>query len=241
MTAWGWSKWRKHRVLVRTAKLRRHLPSTRWLGNRTFQSLLKKHRVVILKPAAKSGGFGVMKVASVDKHRISVHSDRAIRMIKGRSAIASFIKRTAARHYLVQKRIELATVNGCPFDLRVMVQRRRGGPWNVTGMVAKLAGRGYIITNVARSRGRVLTVSQALTRSGFRNSRAIRRKIRGISLLTAQKLSHAYPSLRTIGLDIGIDLNGKVWIIEANFRPMISLFRKLKNRSMYQAILRYTR
>ena len=59
----------------------------------------------------------------------------------------------------------LATKNGRPFDLRVMVQRHPNAHWQVTGMLAKVAGKGFIVTNIRRSGGKVVTVENAIRHS----------------------------------------------------------------------------
>jgi len=40
---------------------------------------------------------------------------------------------------------------------------------------------------------------------------------------------------------MGLDRNGRVWIIEANFKPMKRLFLKLKDKSMYRKIVAYSK
>nr|WP_245552991.1 YheC/YheD family protein [Brevibacillus massiliensis] len=144
-----------------------------------------------------------------------------------------------SRPCLIQRRIHLAEVNGRPFDVRVMVQRPAGSAWKVTGKLAKVAGPGFIITNTARSRGRVLPLHTALNHSSVKspNPAQLAKKIDRISLRSAAQLQSGYRWLSMVGMDVGVDKQGNVWIIEANFSPALSLFRKLKDKSMYWTIL----
>ena len=48
-----------------------------------------------------------------------------------------------------------------------MVQRHPNSEWQVTGMLAKVAGKGFIVTNIRRSGGKVVTVENALEHSDF--------------------------------------------------------------------------
>ncbi|MDR7314316.1 YheC/YheD family protein [Brevibacillus nitrificans] len=57
------------------------------------------------------------------------------------------------------------------------------------------------------------------------------------SLPIVQPVGHT--SQNVFGFDMGIDSNGKVWIIEANLRPDITLFLKLKDKGMYLTIVSY--
>jgi D-alanine-D-alanine ligase-like ATP-grasp enzyme len=38
---------------------------------------------------------------------------------------------------------------------------------------------------------------------------------------------------------MGLDQNGHIWIIEANRSPMMSHFRKIKDKTMYHRIVEY--
>ncbi|MDI4649689.1 hypothetical protein KB449_32475 [Cohnella sp. F6_2S_P_1] len=59
-------------------------------------------------------------------------------------------KEGKGRGYIVQRRLQLARIQRKPFDIRVMVQRKKGhsSNWNTTGSYAKVAARGYLVTNV---------------------------------------------------------------------------------------------
>ncbi len=45
-----------------------------------------------------------------------------------------------------------------------------------------------------------------------------------------------YKVSRKIGIDVGVDAEGKLWMIEANTGPGWTLFEKLEDRSMYNRI-----
>jgi D-alanine-D-alanine ligase-like ATP-grasp enzyme len=133
-------------------------------------------------------------------------------------------------------------VNGRPFDIRVVVQRRRhSGRWKVTGKVAKVAGNGYIVTNISRSKGTVLPVKTAISKSslGGLSADSLLSRIKRVAILAAERLRKIYPDQRIYGMDIGLDHRGDVWIIEANRRPILSHFLKLKDKTMYRRIQAY--
>lgn len=66
-------------------------------------------------------------------------------------------------------------------------------------------------------------------------------KICTISLRVAKQLNHSEPGLCIVGLDVGLDIRGKVWIIEANHRPEIAPFLLFKDKTMYRKIMYYKR
>lgn len=243
MVKMSMSKWSKYKVLKKSNGLVPHLPETSWMKESSFWRLLNKYGELILKPAASSGGHGVLLVTSLGKLKYEVQDGSRKKRIHGKTNLLAYVKKRTTTSYIVQRRISLASVNRCPYDLRVMVQRRPKSSWQVTGKLAKVAGKGFIITNMRRSNGRILPVQTAINRSVLKriSTRNLLSTIDRVALSTAEQLKRYYPSIRTIGIDMGLDVKGKVWIIEANFAPMNALFLKLKDKTMYRKIMSYSR
>ncbi|TLS49029.1 hypothetical protein FE782_27525 [Paenibacillus antri] len=237
------SKYWKHRAMMKSAALAPSLPETRRLGREAFRSMLDRHRHVIVKPVGAWGGDGVVSVSAEGDRGYEVRSGKSRKTFDGTdSAYAYLRKLSKGRSHIVQQRIPLATVNGKPFDLRVMVQRKKGSPWVVTGKLAKVAGAGFLITNVRRSGGKVISYPDAFRRSNIRGASMTEteRRIDALAVAAAEQLERYYP-VRICGLDVGLDDKGGVWIIEANFTPYNGLFLKLKDRSMYRRIMAYAK
>ena len=222
MSAINAGKWKKYKILQGSAELASTLPETQWFTEHALWDFIGKYGSVILKPSGGGGGAGVMRVTAQRNNLYEVHAGNKQTVCKGQAATLTFVKQRMNRPYLVQRRILLATVNNRPFDLRVVVQRHGDSPWQVTGKLAKVAGKGFIVTNVGRSNGTVLTVRQAIQQSQLHpfSAQEMISRVERIALLAAVYLSREYPEIRMIGLDMGFDQKGNVWIIEANFRPM---------------------
>ncbi len=231
-------KWTKHKILLKEVTLANYLPETQLLRKGTFHKLLSKYGEVIVKPCLSFHGKGVTQVTTVEDDNFSIHFGYKKKILKSAQEAYDFLRESyysRRKKYIVQQKISLATINNCPFDIRVMVQRKKeSNQWQVTGKLAKVAARGFIITNVAQA---VLPVEEAIERSKLNFSTPeLLAEIDQVSLLTANHLLKYYSTRRTIGLDIGIDINGKVWIIEANLKPDILMFKLLEDRSSYKMI-----
>jgi hypothetical protein len=227
-------------VMRRDARLHASLPETAVFSDDRFDALIRRYGSVILKPTYGSGGAGVMKATKLGHRKFIIRAGRRRIVCAGRQAAVTCLKRLAGgKPYVVQRYIPLASIAGRPLDFRVMVQRKHRGRWTVTGKVAKVAGAGHIITNVARSHGYVLPARTALSRSGLhKKAPAILARMNTIGLRAATQLGRAY-GFRTIGFDMAVGRHGGTWILESNSRPALSLFCKLKDRSQYRRILRY--
>lgn len=243
---------KKHRLLAGSG-VRSAVPAARRFGRSALDAMLDRHRSVVIKPTGGSGGKGIRFVTALGDGRYRVRSGARAQVIRGRDALYRHLRgKAGGRRHLIQRKIPLATVDGRPFDVRVMVQRQRrgngksgggnGSGWRVTAKLVRVAGPGYLITNTARSGGRVLPFSAALRRSNIRTGAGgLEGRINRLSLRAVRSLHAHCRALHTVGLDIGVDRSGRPWIIEANFTPSKSLFKRLKDQTLYRRILRYTR
>lgn len=232
------SKWTKYKLLRKSKKLQAFLPETDWLSESSFWRMLTKYGQIILKPTGSYGGNGVIRVKTVGSSSYEVQDGAKRRTYTKLDEINAFVKKKANKNYIVQQRIRLATKNGRPFDMRVMVQRHTKSSWQVTGMLAKVAGKGFIVTNIRMSGGRVVTVENAIRGSELKDmqSSELLAQLHAVALRSADQLGPSYRWVKTMGIDMAFDKQGHVWIIEVNFAPMLELFLKLPNKATYRTI-----
>ncbi|RRJ63304.1 hypothetical protein EHV15_10510 [Paenibacillus oralis] len=239
------NKWIKYEFMKRDASLAPYLPETKRMNRPSFWSLLKKHRHVMVKPVWGSRGRGVIQVSDLGNGRYAVHYENRAQVIQGRENTYRYIQKImGSASYMVQRRITRPTINNRPFDMRVIVQRKKSSSqWVVTGKLIKVAGKGYIVSNNTRSKGTLLKFRPGLQRSSIRHlpASALESKINKVSLLSVRRLKALFPEHRIYGLDVATDPGGRVSIIEANLYPAMSHFRKLKDAALYRRILAYKR
>ncbi|MCZ8515781.1 YheC/YheD family protein [Paenibacillus filicis] len=237
------NKWLKYKLLRNYKPLASHVPETKRMTRDALWRLVRKYTHVIIKPVWGSRGRGVIQISSLGNNHYAVHYENVRTTIHGKEQTYRYIKGIiGSTSYMVQRRISRPTIGGRPFDLRVIIQRKRNSAaWVVTGKVAKVAGRGYIVSNNGRSKGTLLPVPTALHHSTIRHHSAMNllSKIHRVSIRSSKHLASYFPGHRIYGLDVGVDINGKVWIIEANLYPSMSHFLKLKDRTMYRRIMSY--
>lgn len=241
-----WGKMKKHGILVKgNDTIRAALPTSRTFSREALDAMLDRYKSVVIKPTGGSGGKGVLFVTSEGSGVYHVRAGANTRHIRGRDALYRHIRGMTKRRLLIQRKIPLATVGGRPFDVRVMVQRKRSGKsgWQVTGKLVRIAGPGYRITNTARSGGRVTTYTAAMQKADVTgiSSAALAKRINRLCLSAVRRLHSHCRTLHTVGLDIGVDKAGNPWIIEANFTPNKALFKRLKNKDPYRRIMSYTK
>ncbi|WP_170109603.1 YheC/YheD family protein [Melghirimyces profundicolus] len=240
------TKWTRYLLLVGNEGIKDALPHTVPYSTKAFRSFLEKYGEVIVKREVGCRGYGMMKVTKKGEEQYILHYNRKRRTFGDlRLLIRQMEKRMQGRKYLVQEYIDLASVDGRPFDLRVMVQRKAGEPWRVTGSYAKLAQKGWFNTNLATG-GIVLPTRKALLLAGLKEKapEVILDEIEGLAIKIAKQLDEKFKRQTIWGMDMGLDKTGKVYLIEMNRAPGIKGFRKLNNPRVYtriQSIIRHNR
>ncbi|MCL7749472.1 YheC/YheD family protein [Halalkalibacter alkaliphilus] len=239
----GKNKYVRYLLLKESERLIPHLPETIRFSEKGLWNMLSKYKNVILKPVVGQRGKGIIKVSSKDSEAYEIHSELEKTLITGKNETYEYLlTKIGDQPYMIQYRIALAEINACPIDLRVMVQRKTTeDPWKVTGKAVKVAGSGYIVTNNERSNGTILSVEEAMQKLSInkRTKRRIIKKINQVTIHAAEVLTQSMPDHRVFGFDIGIDNSNHIWIIEANRSPMVAHFKKLKDQTQYERIMRY--
>ncbi|MCA1011492.1 YheC/YheD family protein [Halobacillus halophilus] len=236
------SKWKKYKLMRKEKNLSAHLPETHLLNEESFNTMIDKYGTVMIKPSRGYQGKGVIQVSCIEWEVYEFHSLYKKYLVEGKDHAFEHIRDQycSNKPYIVQQRIPLAQINGCPYDIRVMTQRlKNSDTWVVTGTLAKVAAENFVITNYPQ---KIIPLEEALERSmDSRETEITRSEIERICIAIAEQIGPYYENSRTFGFDIGLDQEGKVWIIEANLKPGISMFKNLKDLSMYEKIKKYKR
>ncbi|MFC4775846.1 YheC/YheD family protein [Paenibacillus sp. GCM10023252] len=240
-------KWTKTKVMVRSKLLKDATPETQPLTKDGLRRMLGKYGMVYVKPGYGSQGRGVTRVmkqsAGIGRRAGYVYQvgERALSFSSFEGLYQSLSKTTRKESHIVQRGIHLLKHRGRPFDIRVMVQQRPRGGWEVTGMIGRAAHPRKIVTNGSQG-GTIYEVRQLLKDHAAPAKRAaLQGKMNRLGLATIRQLHAAYPGIREIGLDLAIDRRLKPWILEANTKPDPCPFAIIRDQTMLRRIVRYGR
>ncbi|MUT68367.1 YheC/YheD family protein [Paenibacillus sp. NEAU-GSW1] len=232
-------KWLQYRILRKGSSLARQLPETQLLKKNALSKMLHQYESVVLKPRDGSYGRDIVFIKRNGANAYRIQNENNAVNVRDTDKLLKWLrkKNKGLRGYIVQRRLQLAQIQHKPFDIRIMAQRKKGSAsaWNVTGSYAKVAAKGYLVTNVT---SRPIPVLEALNLARIEDP-SLLVKAERIALLAAKRLGESYPKLRQIGFDIGIDRERRIWIIEGNYKPDLRPFRRMKDSSMHRRILWY--
>lgn len=239
------NKWAKYVFMKQSPTIAPYLPETKKMSRQSFWSLLERYRHVMVKPVWGSRGRGVIQVSDLGNDKYAIHYENRETVILGRENTYRLIARKiGSASYMVQQRITRPTIHKRPFDMRVIVQRKKHSPrWVVTAKLIKVAGRGYIVSNNTRSHGKLLQFKRGIRRSSISHlsASALESEINKVAIFSAKRLRALFPGHRIYGLDVATDQQGHVSIIEANLFPAMSHFRKLRDVASYRRIRSFKR
>lgn len=210
-------------MLAKDKALQPYLPDTFVYSSARLAQAMNRYHALFIKPASGSVGDGIIKLSRIGQDRWLVQWKNRHKL-SGAKARAMVHRAIAGKPYIIQEAVMLALYQGRPYDIRVSVQKGHSGNWQITGMVGKVAAPGRHVTNVAKG-GSVKRCETLFRHSGLPPEETARAVAR-VSLQIAACLDRHLPRLADLGLDMGVDRNGRVKFIEMNGRDQRYSFRK---------------
>ncbi|AKL95358.1 endospore coat-associated protein YheD [Clostridium aceticum] len=226
--------------LVNYPQINKHLPIFAPYSVKNLIQFINDFKSVYIKPDKLYKGKGVMKVTrKKGNFLIAFREEDANNKIFCKDCHSMVQQLTSLlfenQKYVLQAPIQLATFLGNRFDIRVMLQKKEPLTWEVTGINARIASEGSVITG-PRSGGKVLKIKDVLAMSFPGREHEIIEQIELLSIKIGYKMEEKYGFLGELGIDLGIDVNGKVWLIEVNGRPLKVSFAALKDKAITNVI-----
>jgi glutathione synthase/RimK-type ligase-like ATP-grasp enzyme len=219
-------KWSVHKVLIKHPEVAIHIPTTQ-LFRQPSQLFrwLKEHDSAVLKPESGTQGKGILiitKTGASDFELLgrSMQNQPIARQFSNPfSLIRWLVTFIGHRSYLLQRYLTLRTDQGFAYDIRVLMQKGRRGLWEQTGMALRV-GQPNSITSNLHGGGKGADVYPNLEQQfGPERAKALIITINQLSVIIPPMLEEHFGRLAELGLDIGIDQKGDVWVIEVNSKP----------------------
>lgn len=225
-------KWDVHKILEKEPSFQNYLPETQEMtDSEILHNFIEKYNKIILKPARLSRGRGICFI-----HRIGpsfgIYDYRISDLprfytLKKYELDEYITKNFVDKNYIIQPQVELATINGAPFDIRVVMGKNEDKSWHCRGIECRKAGPKNKITNISRG-GQALSINNAI-RLAFGpvvDSNKIRKELISVAEEFCRLMDESGEHFAEFGLDFAIDPQQHFWFIEANVRPV---FRGFKN------------
>lgn len=202
--------------------------------------MLKKHKRIYVKPIEGRLGKSVFRFTYTTRGVI-VHygrKEQQRRMVFTRKQ--SFINfaqyHLSPNKYIIQQAIYLVSYENRLIDFRLILTKNEHGIWENLGFIGRYGATNSIVSNVTAggmaemgeaTLAKVLSISKHKNDLLYEEMSSIGEKI----VTTLEKKGY---HLGNIGLDIGIDVYGRIWVIEVNHQnPDHYIALRARNKKLF--------
>lgn len=225
-------KWETFQALRSSKKTAGYFPKTTLLSSSKLAKYLKKYKYCFVKSNYGRGGRQVFRIEKAGKYYLCKKGGSVIESWKFNKLknVCTFLHKNLGEFLILQQGISLAEINRSPFDMRILLQKNTSCDWIISALNFRIAKPGAIVTNFAAgSRDVFIFPGEDLIHDGLSWNR-----LELFTLQTVKAMETFFGSIGEVGLDVGLDREGKLWLFEANSRPSSIAYRKAPSEACSQ-------
>lgn len=236
------NKWDQHNLLLSYESMKPFLPETMNMSLENLQYYINKYGECVAKQHMGQLGNGFYTITRL-KAKTSAFLVKNLDSTVSFDSIEQVYEFFAQKKtpYMIQQKIDLVKVNDGITDVRVILQEVSPGIWNVTGKCVKIAPPNCVVTYTGRPDREVSTID-CLSRDYGKTPFTAEELNTRLNVVALAIINILKPYLKNpiLGLDIGVDTKGRIWLIEAaNTHPHLTMFTKLPDKTMLDNILKH--
>lgn len=238
-----YDKWEMNKIVTKRPIPYVHIPPTNLFSLKSLTYFIEKYRSVFIKPVSLWAGQNVSKVTckrDALEWKLEAMPPRSYKTIK--ELFMDLKELYSIENTIIQQEAPLRKYNGRPFDLRIHVQRDLEEGWVVAGDLVRVGGKDSVVSNREVNCGMVQPASKVLASLFQRNAEVIRKRA-AVSALAICELLDEHYFFMEVGIDFGLDINGRLWLIEVNTDDLTGgpdrlLFKELPDQTIYNEIMK---
>lgn len=235
-----------HNLLYSEEYMRPYLPETWILTEQSLQEMSDKYPAIFIKPIHGSQGRNIIKAVKETeflhvKVSTGTSKDRSFQFNTHKQFYKWLLPYLKKRTYLIQEEIPLMTYKNRQLDFRILCHKNFQNTWKVTSAVARISADQQFVSNIARG-GELMKPIHILSLLSNRETAVQQLKLMKELAIEASTLVSQLTDglIGELGVDIGVDVDGKLWIIEVNSKPSKNFEEEsTKIRPSARALLEY--
>ncbi|WP_285767666.1 YheC/YheD family protein [Peribacillus sp. SI8-4] len=190
---------------------------------------------IIIKPEFGAGGTGIYLLSKNDDGTLVSTTKKGTkydRQFTSTSQLNKWLQQLLKRYkYLCQPYLELCNQENEPFDLRILLQKNEKNQWVERGRGIRTGQKDGITSNLATG-GEALTLDTFIKKNPETISIAVEQKIQHILRTLPAETEAMFERLFELGIDLGIDKKGQLWILDINSKPGRKIIQALQPETM---------
>jgi hypothetical protein len=230
---YSFGKWDMYRWFSREEGISSNLPETRiYRHEQDIVNMLEEYGMVYAKPIWGMKGYGVIRITKNEGNVIFRYRDNDENKeiaVESPDMLHSIIEELfKPGGHIIQQGLDLISHDGGIVDFRCVMQKNELGKWICNGMIARMGAEESVVSNI--SSGGSAMPAQDLINEALNMSECEKKALQESMICLCNKICSTLDgygfNFGTLGLDLGLDKNMKIWIIEINNRrphPAIAL------------------
>jgi hypothetical protein len=238
------NKWNVTQLLMADEQVSRWIPRTVAYSAGNLRNMLSQYPCVYIKPGNGTGGRSIMKVTRRDKGfgligRDSKREKKSLHVQTEASLISWFHKwvkeqRIRKGTFMIQQGLNLELLPNRITDVRLLIQKDGEGKWGITGLGVRIGALHSAASNLHADGKAALFAEFMRERFGAEKTEEIFQECCKLAHAAVETLDKRYERMMEYGLDIGVDVDGRVWLIEVNPKPGREIFREMGLSDKYE-------
>ncbi|MCR8642064.1 YheC/YheD family protein [Paenibacillus sp. N1-5-1-14] len=238
------NKWRATKLFMQTDALQKWMPETMKYNVSNLREMIGKYRILYVKPGNGTGGRSIVKISRTDKgfliqarsRNLSKKTIEARRVVTLCHWLNTWVDQQRIRKgiFMIQQGLDLQIIPKHVADTRLLIQKDDQGQWTVTGMGIRVGPRNSSTSNL-HGGGKAVSFEALITEKfGAEKVQAIRDECFELAFQVVRTIEEHFGNMMEFGLDIGVDVTGRVWLIEVNPKPGRDIFKGLGKMNLYR-------
>ena len=184
-----------------------------------IEEFLNKYSKIVMKPINGERGMGVYVLEKENNDYVLGYLTEE-KKITNEELITFFEESIKGKRYILQKYISSKSSQGDPFDCRIHVEKNGEGKWVSARNFIRIGIGQKVISNVNQGGGIGDPEPFLKANFGDNNWEIINRNLNKLAITLPYKIEKLRNThIMSLGLDIGIDKDGKLYLFEANSCP----------------------
>lgn len=207
-------------TLVKSKKLKRFaIPTKKPLSFEDLLDYLKKEKTIVVKSACDQVEGEVYKIQNDSHNTFILKFRNKTNEISKEELKKLYIEKSFSNNYHVQKYITSQSIKGNPICCRIHLEKNEEGKWEVARKFVRV-GVGQTIESDTSLGGGKSELETFLRSSHRERSKEIYQDIKELANIAPSIIENLTgTTLMNMGLDIGIDRDGKLYVFDIDSNP----------------------
>lgn len=235
------SKWEMYEWFSADKELSAHIPYTSlYTSQSDFFHTIHKFKNVFIKPISGLRGRGIIKASLMGNAYLFEYREDGVNYkdtIQNTPEVEEFLhKHLLGGRYLLQQAISLIQYNNRVIDFRCTMQKNQFKKWECKAIIGRCGEKDSVVSNISSGGSAFigLEIFENVLLLSPKEATAMGNKIAYFATKVCNTLDEFGIHCGTLGLDVGLDTNGLLWLIEINNRdPDPSIAMDIRDRELY--------